>query len=97
MHQGSGAEILESILKFSNKDYNFEKILTPVVSSALANIFFINEGQKFEFQADRQSSVFFTYFCLTCKNLQFEAFYKDLIQHSLDNKIPLDLEEINKM
>jgi hypothetical protein len=27
LHQGSGAEILESVLKFSNKDYSFEKIL----------------------------------------------------------------------
>ena len=97
LHQGSGAEILESILKFSNKDYNFKKILGPVDSSALADIFLKNEGQKFEFQANRQSSVYFAYFNLTCKDMQFESFYKELIQLSLENQIPLDLEEIEKM
>lgn len=35
LHLGSGSEILNSILKFSNKDYNFEQILEPVNASAL--------------------------------------------------------------
>jgi len=29
LHQGTGSEVLSSILKFSNKDYDFSKILGP--------------------------------------------------------------------
>ena len=40
LNKGSGSEILSSLLKFANKDYDFTRLLTPANTSAMEKMFF---------------------------------------------------------
>ena len=45
LHSGTGSEILEAILKFSNEKYDFERILSLATFSSMARIFLTSDGQ----------------------------------------------------